>query len=260
MTEETNGKSNENVVELLDGILDNVPEIQPGETAGETVGEPAGEPAGEGMDWTPVYTPAPDPEPATDSGEFSEGMPGEVPILTPSETPEAPAEKKKEAQGSHVAIIILIAVLIGVLVYFLWLQPDSNGPIVPVDSRGIVTVPENIEELLANRDVPPLDGYYTITMNDTWTFRRWGLPSENAYVENSIRNGYTVYFELFLEADGKLLYTSPHIPVGASLTEFALDDVLRAGEYPANMVYYLIDGGNDAVSSVTATITLIIQE
>ena len=168
--------------------------------------------------------------------------------------------KKRKIRPSHVAVCILAAALIGTLVYFLWPVEEIeiiDGP-VPMGGRGTVAIPENIEELMRTRSEPPPGGHYITTMNNNWTFDRWNVASQNAYVENDIRNEFTVYFDLALEEDNRLVYSSPYIPQGATLREFALDRMAPAGEHSAIVTYYLVDDGGSEVSRVSVRVTLSI--
>ena len=169
-------------------------------------------------------------------------------------------KQKKKIKPSHVVICVLIAAIIGLLIYFLWpheVEEIVDGP-VPMGGRGTVAIPENIDELMANRDEPPPGGHYITTMNNNWTFDRWNVGSDNAYIENDIRNEFTVYFDLSLEEDGRLVYSSPYIPQGATLRGFALDRTVPAGEHPAIVTYYLVDEDGEEVSRVSVRVTLTI--
>ena len=171
-------------------------------------------------------------------------------------------KEKRKIRPSHVAVAVLAAALIGTLVYFLWPAAEEDwdiidGP-VPMGGRGTVAIPENIDELMRNREEPPPGGHYITTMNNNWAFEKWNAPSTNAYVENDIRNEYTVYFDLALEEDNRLVYSSPYIPQGATLRSFALDRTVSAGEHSAIVTYYLVDEDGSEVSRVSVRVTLTI--
>jgi len=171
-------------------------------------------------------------------------------------------KSKKKIKPAHVVICALVLALAGVLTYFLWPNEEDtvirDGP-TPTGGRGTVMTPDNIDELLANREAPPPGGHYITTMNTNWTFNRWNVPSTNAFVENDIRNEYAVYFDLALEEDNRLVYTSPYIPLGATLREFALDRMIPAGEHPAIVTYFLVDDDGKEVSRVSVRVTLNIR-
>jgi len=169
-------------------------------------------------------------------------------------------KKKRKIRPSHVVICILVLALIGTILYFMWPKEEMEiieGP-VPMGGRGTVAIPENIEELMRLREQPPPGGHYITTMNNNWTFDRWNVGSSNAYVENDIRNEFTVFFDLTLEEDNRLVYSSPYIPQGATLREFALDRMVPAGEHSAIVTYYLIDENGEEVSRVSVRVTLSI--
>ena len=169
-------------------------------------------------------------------------------------------EKKRKIKPSHVIICLLILAIIGLLIYFLWPAEEIeivDGP-VPMGGRGTVAIPENIDELMQAREEPPPGGHYITTMNNTWAFDRWNVPSTNAYIENDIRNEFTVYFDLSLEEDGRLVYSSPYIPIGATLREFSLDRMVPRGEHPAIVTYFLVDDDGEEVSRVSVRVTLTI--
>jgi hypothetical protein len=166
--------------------------------------------------------------------------------------------KKKKIQPAHVVIIALTAAIAGLAAYILW--PDPPGPPVVeppavTGGRGTVATPDNINQILENRGTPPPGGHYITTMNNRWTFSRWNMPSQDAYVENDIRNDFKVYFDVTLE-DGSLIYSSPFIPQGSSLRNFALDAPVDAGEYRALVTYFLVDDDDEEVSRLTVRITL----
>jgi len=170
-------------------------------------------------------------------------------------------KSKRKIKPSHVVICVLAAALIGTVIYFMWPAEEmelADGPI-PMGGRGTVAMPENIEELMRNRDESPPGGHYITTMNNNWTFDRWNVASSNAYVENDIRNEFTVYFDLSLEEDNRLVYSSPYIPLGATLREFALDRMVPAGEHSAIVTYYLVDEDGEEVSRVSVRVTLNIE-
>ena len=168
------------------------------------------------------------------------------------------AKTKKKATPAYLIIGVLAAALIGVLTYFLWPVEDlpPPEPMAVSGGRGIVAVPENIEELLERLSEPPPGGHYITTMNNRWTFERWDIPSENAYVENDIRNTHMVYFDLVLDEDERLVYSSPYIPQGATLSNFALDESVPAGEHSAVVTYNLVEDDGSEVSQVSVRVTL----
>jgi hypothetical protein len=122
--------------------------------------------------------------------------------------------------------------------------------------RGVVAVPENVEELREKAQQPVEDGYYETRMNVEWVFPGPGEPSSNAYVENSTNNKRTVYFDLVLADTNELVYSSPFIPVGAKLEKFQLDAEIPEGEYKGIVTYHLVDDDYQELTTVSVAVTL----
>jgi hypothetical protein len=135
-------------------------------------------------------------------------------------------------------------------------EPEVALPEIATGGRGTVAMPDNIDQLVEDHNRPVEDGYYITVMNVRWDFENGNSPSKNAYVENATDNTRTVFFEVFLKDDGRLVYSSPYIPVGASLRNFALDTVLPTGEHPATVTYFLVDDDGNVLSDVSVTVTL----
>jgi len=128
-----------------------------------------------------------------------------------------------------------------------------------VDGRGILVTPGNLEEIIDRLSEPVPDGHYLTTMNLDWVFDTWDTPSRNAFVENATDNVRTVYFDLFLDSTGELIYSSPFMPVGARLEGFALEAPVPAGEHPATVTYHLVDDEFRNLSSLSVMVRLIIN-
>jgi len=154
--------------------------------------------------------------------------------------------------------------LAGVLIFFLWPQEEAPPPAPQViiqppttsGGRGTVATPENIEQLIQEVSEPPRAGHYITSMNMLWRFDSWNSPSSNAYVSNDVRNEHKVYFDLTLNSDGRLIYSSPFIPQGSTLTGFALDEQVSAGEHAATVTYHLVDDDDENISQVSVRVTL----
>lgn len=153
-----------------------------------------------------------------------------------------------------VALVVVIAVLAGVIVYLLIPKEEER--------RNKVVTRDNIDEVLeqmtsAERTAP---GYYTVTMNNNWTFEYGGSVSEDAIVENSVMNTSDVYFDVFLEGDEENpIYESPVIPVGATLDQIALDTVLDAGTYDCIVIYHMLDENENTTGTLRVKITITVQ-
>jgi hypothetical protein len=148
-------------------------------------------------------------------------------------------------------IVILIVVIVRLL--------NANEP-APIEARtggvGTVATIENIESIRQRLSEPVEDGYYETRMNVDWSFETWDRPSTDAYVANPESNKRTVYFTLSLADTNEIIYTSPDIPVGSQLTEFALDRNPGAGERSAVVTYHLLDDEGNQLSNVSVSVTL----
>jgi flagellar basal body-associated protein FliL len=158
------------------------------------------------------------------------------------------------------AVVAVFAV--GIIAFMLGskYKPEVVAATPVVGGRGIVAVPENVEELREKAKKPVEDGYYETRMNVEWDFPSSSEPSTNAYVENSLNNKRTVYFDLTLADTKELIYSSPFIPVGAKLEKFTLDTQLPAGEYAGIVTYHLVDDDYQELTTVSVSVTLNIKK
>lgn len=171
---------------------------------------------------------------------------------------KASAEEGVPKRKIHPATIccgILLIILIIVLMIFLLRDPeetDSSG-------RGVLVTPDNVEKLVAEAQ-KNTDEAYTASMNIEWMFEGGGLVPGNAYVKNTESNSRTVYFDLLLDGTNDVIYSSPYIPVGSTLKDFALEKELDVGDYNAIVQYHLVDENNKEVSTVAVTVKLHIVD
>jgi len=172
---------------------------------------------------------------------------------TGTETPTN--EVKKSKKGGAIILILVIAILIGIIIYLLMRPSDE-----PDDNRATIVTEDNVDEVIEKMNEPVEDGYYSCQMNVEWSFVDSSQPSYNAYVANSDINTRTVYFDVNLEEDNTLVYTSPYIPVGEELKEIKLTEDLPAGDYPAVVTYHLVDDDHKELSNVAVTVTLHIEQ
>jgi hypothetical protein len=140
--------------------------------------------------------------------------------------------------------------------------PAASSPEQP--KREVLVTEENVEEIIQKAEeqeyVAP--GYYTVTQNYDWHFPTGDSPSTDAHVENLMENTNDVYFDLFMADDDDRenpIYQSPVIPLGAVLEGFKLDTVLEAGTYDCIMVYHLVDSEQRSISTVSMTVTVIVE-
>jgi tetrahydromethanopterin S-methyltransferase subunit G len=163
--------------------------------------------------------------------------------------------------------IILIALLIVVIVLLLKKNdqstaPTNQAPAQEEKKREVLVTEENVEEVISaiEEDEYVPQGYYTVTQNYEWHFPKGDAASTDAHVENLTENTNDVYFDLFLADDQENpIYQSPVIPLGAALEKFKLDTALDAGTYDCIIVYHLIDENQNSLSTVSMTVTVIVE-
>lgn len=106
-------------------------------------------------------------------------------------------------------------------------------------------------------DSEEIPSSYDVSMNSTWKFENARVPSENAYVANIASNKNTVYFEVMMSDTGKVIYTSPDIPVGGHLENIKLEDTsLKAGTYPCVVTYNLLGKDRQKLTEVSVNVAL----
>lgn len=150
-----------------------------------------------------------------------------------------------------IAVILVIAVLVGVIIYLL---NGRQEPETQIKGRAVLLTENNVEEF--DNQEPVEDGYYMVTMNTSWDFDDGSAESHNAYVANAPENTRTVYFDVLLSDTGDNIYSSPYMPVGSELQNFALDKDLEAGDYQAIVTYHLVDEDYNEIDDVSAEITI----
>jgi hypothetical protein len=178
---------------------------------------------------------------------------------------------KKNSNSKTVIIVVIalvvIGVLTGVIIYLLAGRRDEpEAPAAPAEQeenrREVLVTEDNVQQVIeqmeAEEYVP--QGYYTVTQNYDWHFPKGDAASTDAHVENLPENTNDVYFDLFLAEDSENpIYESPVIPLGAVLEGFKLDTELDAGTYDCVMVYHLVDGNQKSISTVSVTVTVIVE-
>jgi hypothetical protein len=166
---------------------------------------------------------------------------------------------KKAKAAIVIGSVVIIALLATVIVLLLRGKEEKEKE--PLSKRNTVVTKENVDEVveqLAEEPyVPP--GYYTSRMTTTWNFSTGDAVSEDAYVANVTQNTNDVYFDVVLEEDeSKVLYKSPIIPRGSELDGIKLDTKLSKGEYPAVVIYNLVDSEQNTVSTLRVGIKIIV--
>jgi hypothetical protein len=178
---------------------------------------------------------------------------------------------KKNSNSKTVIIVVIalvvIGVLTGVIIYLLAGRRDEpEAPAAPAEQeenrREVLVTEDNVQQVIeqmeAEEYVP--QGYYTVTQNYDWHFPKGDAASTDAHVENLPENTNDVYFDLFLAEDSENpIYESPVIPLGAVLEGFKLDTELDAGTYDCVMVYHLVDSNQKSISTVSVSVTVIVE-
>jgi len=173
-------------------------------------------------------------------------------------------EKEKKKRKKRILIILGIVVLvaiIGLLIYFFWIKTDESdiGDDNVPRGQGLILNPDNIDEARRLMDGPASpDAQYTVSLTTHWVFETWNTPSHTASVDNLASNSRTVYFDVVLDETDELVYTSPFIPLGEVLEDFALDTYVPAGEHIATVTFVLVDDDHEFVADVSVSVTLTI--
>lgn len=158
-----------------------------------------------------------------------------------TERSEKPGKDEKDQKRKKIIIgIIIVLLLIAIIILLILLlkKPEEN------ESRGSVRLVED-EQTAANvmEDMREevAKGIFECSMSMDWTFPDGKSNSTDAYVANSTANKYPIYFDVILDDTQEVIYSSPVLPVGAKLTDFALDKELAAGKYKATVMYTLVE-------------------
>ncbi len=136
---------------------------------------------------------------------------------------------------------------------------QSTSSNVTILNRGFVTEEEG-KEIVDNMENKVADGMFQCIMTTTWSFADGESASPNAYVENAPANKYTFYFDVYLADTDEKVYSSPLVPVGASVKNIKFDKDLDAGEYSMRVQYTMVDEEYAEVSTVGFMITAIIRK
>ena len=134
-----------------------------------------------------------------------------------------------------------------------------------IGGRGTVLTTDNFEELLEEFQQPIEDPTYLVSMSLEWEFDRWDRPARGLYVENHADNKRTVFVDVYLDDENgitmfdELIFSSPYIPVGVEMRDFALQKQVSAGNYTATVVYYLVDDEFNVLTDVSVGIRLRIR-
>lgn len=170
---------------------------------------------------------------------------------------------KSKPMGIAIICLLVALLAVGAVLVYLQLRPtETVEPQIvvrqprPPEERGIIVTPENVDEVMEMMERPPEISHFTANMNVEWYFERGDMPSSNVSVVNDTLNTTTMYFDLFLDETDELIFTSPFIPVGASLDELVLYRVLPAGNHPATVVYHMVDDDFNELATVSVAVLL----
>lgn len=159
------------------------------------------------------------------------------------------------AIGLVVAIIAIVAVLNLGKGNTTETEPETN-------KKAVVTadnVEEVVEEMIQAEDTRDIPQSYTVQQNSEWHFPDGNSNSTDAYVENVSYNETPVYFDVILDDTNEVVYSSPIIALGASVSGFKLDKPLSKGTYPCTLEYHLVDDNQETLTTVLIGATLIIE-
>ena len=183
--------------------------------------------------------------------------------------PDNGSGKDEQKGKSKTVIIMLLAIvvvaLVGVLAFVLGQR--SQGTAEPEESRrglsrpsmrDIIVDENNASNMMDAMREEVEEGMFECQMSMNWTFADGSAKSRDAYVANSTNNTHPIYFDVYLEDTEELLYSSPVIPVGSELQNFALDSSLPAGDYRATVMYTLLKDAEsqEEISSAGFVITI----
>lgn len=148
--------------------------------------------------------------------------------------------------------LIIIVALVGVIAFLLGRNTggsdketgitensNQNNRVISEGSR-VVLDAESAANVMDEMRNEVAEGMFECNMSMTWTFADGSAQSNDAYVANSANNKYPIYFDVIMKDTGETVYSSPVIPVGSDLVNFALDKPLEAGDYKATVMYTLI--------------------
>ena len=162
-------------------------------------------------------------------------------------------------------IIVLAAALITCIVLLVSrskeAQTNDDGPIASqsVLDRGFVNE-SNVDDIMSEMSEKVEDGMFECMMSTTWTFEDAASASPNSYVANVENNRHALYFDVYEDQTGELLYSSPILPVGSEIRDIKLDKELSAGDYDALVMYTLVNEAYEEVSTVGFRIKISVKK
>ena len=179
---------------------------------------------------------------------------------TSKKATEKSAPKKNGLMIGLIACMGVIIVLLGAVVVLLLGRGDVVlGKEEP--KRNVVVNKDNVDKITdeMNKTQHVRPGTYEAKMNSTWHFPDGSSPSTDAYVENVAENTNDVYFDVELADTGEVILESPIIPRGSYMKDITLDKDLEPGTYDCVLIYHLVDGDQNTVSTLRMAITIVIE-
>lgn len=169
-----------------------------------------------------------------------------------------------------IVALALVVVVMGAVIGFLLGQNRNSASASGSESeneRGTRRVAESVRTVVDEESAQSVmdemreevvEGMFECQMSMSWTFDNGAAESKDAYVSNSVNNTHPILFDVYLNDTQELVYSSPVLPVGASLTNFKLDKELPAGEYEATVMYQLLTDveNQEAVSAAGFVVTI----
>jgi uncharacterized protein (UPF0333 family) len=171
-----------------------------------------------------------------------------------------------------IAFLVIIVILVGVIAFLLGRNTggsdkesaessNESSRVVMTEGSRVILDAESAANVMDEMRNEVAEGMFECNMSMTWTFADGSAKSNDAYVANSTNNKYPIYFDVILKDTDEKIYSSPVLPVGSELTNFALDKDLDPGTYKATVMYTLIrdEQSQEEVSSAGFVIKIIVN-
>lgn len=180
-----------------------------------------------------------------------------------SDNTQEKGNKSGSMKGLIIGLAIGLVVAIIAIVAVLNLGKGNTTETEPETNKKAVVTADNVEEVVEDflNDDEPLyiPQKYTVTQNSEWHFPDGDSESEDAYVENVKGNESPVYFNVILNDTEEVVYSSPILELGASLSGLKLDKHLEAGIYEVTIEYHLVDDQQRELTTVNVGGTIVIE-
>ena len=161
-------------------------------------------------------------------------------------------EDNRKKSGIKPGIIILVVLCVITLcggtafgMYYVMEKKASSGKnaVVQNDVNGtgiIITEDSRISSSDIAQKVS--DGMIVVKTTGEWTFNS-DCTESNAYLANSDKNNYPLKFEVAMSDTGKVILTTPEVPVGSCIQNFGLPEKLAAGTYEVVVSHQAVKDG-----------------